>query len=553
MSTLGLVGPVALPAVAAILTWLLDQAGLRVSGYLCAAATWVGIVVLLAAWLPSRAIVEIGGGSLGAGIQFGLRLDPVSLAYELFVLLPSAVLLTFQRLPAYRAALGGLAVAAATLAVASATLLLTVLAWGTAVTLLVLLLQQEDEPLVRPQWAQLMLAWLALVWAAALLVGETGTTVYTAIPIVALSPAIFFLLAAAAVVTAGAVPWRSWAASVWRRDSIRSSGLAVAALTPLGFYLLTRAYAVGAGRYPSIWFALGLSAVGAVAALTASARAQAATGRREYLAEVLPGLAGLALVALALGTPVGVTASVLTVGAACLLAAALPLLPLRSGGPLLFAVAVAAGAPPSLAFAARLLDVQAALEGGEVDAFFALGAALAWVWGLAAAARAVLLPDPDGPVEGSPYTAVALTAFVLAAGAGSGLIATTIAMPAAAGVMTFPRSALTGGSLALVTASGAWSAVALAGPLLVAAALGLVALRAVPVLQVASTPAAPRPFFEIPGASLPGRAWARLAGFRLPVEYRSLFNPAALDTAVAKGEPWLWIAIAVAVTVVTVR
>jgi hypothetical protein len=553
MSTLGLVGPVALPAVAAIVTWLLDQVGLRVGGYLCAAAAWLAIVLLLAGWLPSRAIVEVGGGSLGAGIQFGLRLDPVSFAYALFVLLPSAVLLTFQRRPPYRAALAGLAVAAATLAIASATLLLTALAWGTAVTLLVLLLQQEDEPFVRPQWAQLMLAWLALVWAAALLAGETGTTVYTAVPIVALTPAIFFLLATAAVVTSAAVPWRSWAAAVWRRDSVRSSGLAVAALTPLGFYLLTRAYAVGAGRYPSIWFALALSAVGAAAALAAAARAQAAASRREYLSEVIPGMAGLALVALALGTPVGVTAAVLTVGASCLLAAALPLLPLRSGGPLVFAVAVAAGAPPSLAFAARLLDIQGALEGGEVDAFFALGGALAWLWGLAAAARAVLLPDPDGVAEGSPYTAVALTAFILAAGAGSGLIATTIAMPAAAGVMTFPRSALTGGSLALITASGVWAAVALAGPLLVAAALVLVAIRTVPVLHVAPSSEAPAPYFEIPGAALPRRAWSLLAGFRLPAEYRSLFNPVALDAAMAKGEPWLWIAVAIALAVVTVR
>jgi hypothetical protein len=44
-----------------------------------------------------------------------------------------------------------------------------------------------------------------------------------------------------------------------------------------------------------------------------------------------------------------------------------------------------------------------------------------------------------------------------------------------------------------------------------------------------------------------------LAGFRLPAEYRSLFNPVALDAAMAKGEPWLWIAVAIALAVVTVR
>jgi hypothetical protein len=214
---------------------------------------------------------------------------------------------------------------------------------------------------------------------------------------------------------------------------------------------------------------------------------------------------------------------------------------------------VAAGAPPSLAFAARLLDIQAALEAGEVTAFFALAGALAWLWGLAAGARAILLPEPAGPVAGSPYGAVALTAFVLATGAGAGLIATTLAMPAAAGVMTFPRSALTGGSLALVTTSGAWAAVTLAGPLLVATALVLAAMRAVPQLQVRDVTQAPDPYFVIPGASLTGRAWAAVTGFQLPAEYRSLFDPVALDAAAARGRPWLWIAIAVAVALVSVR
>src|SRR5439155_1057624 len=135
-------------------------------------------------------------------------------------------------------------------------------------------------------------------------------------------------------------------------------------------------------------------------------------------------------------------------------------------------VAVAAGAPPSLVFAARLLDLQSALEAGEITAFFALAGAVAWVWGLAAGARALLLPQPAAISGGSPLAVVVLSAFTLAAGAAAGVIATTLAMPAAAGVMTFPRSALTGGSLALVAASGAWPAVTLAGPLLVAAARG---------------------------------------------------------------------------------
>jgi len=327
----------------------------------------------------------------------------------------------------------------------------------------------------------------------------------------------------------------------------------VATLAPLGFYLLTRAYAVGAGRYPSIWLNLGLAGLGALVAVAAAIRAQGAADRASYLGEVIPGLGGLALLALALGTPLGVTASVLTVGSLSLAAAALPLLPARAGGPLLFAVAVAAGAPPSLVFAARLLDLQSALEAGEITAFFALAGAVAWVWGLAAGARALLLPQPAAISGGSPLAVVVLSAFTLAAGAAAGVIATTLAMPAAAGVMTFPRSALTGGSLALVAASGAWPAVTLAGPLLVAAAVAVAWVRSAPAVQVAKRERLPPPYFSVPGAALPGRAWAWLAGFRLPEEYRSLFSPTLLDTAVEKGEPWFWIGAAAVLALVVTR
>jgi hypothetical protein len=230
------------------------------------------------------------------------------------------------------------------------------------------------------------------------------------------------------------------------------------------------------------------------------------------------------------------------VASACLLTAVLPLLSARRGVPLLFALAIAAGAPPSLVFAARLLDVQAALETGEVPAFLALAAVLAWVWSLAGAARAMRLPSLGTEPAGSAPAAVALTAFVLAAGAGAGVFATTLAIPAAAEVMTFPRSALTGGSAALVTAAGAWPAMALASPLLVAAALLLAVVRPEPSVEPAGAGAAPRPYFTIPGASLPGRARAFIASLRLPQEYRTLIDPAAMEASARKGEPWFWIA-----------
>src|SRR5438105_52333 len=385
MSSIGLAVPVALPAVAALVTWALDQVGLRLGGLLCAAAAWLAVGVLLLTWLPGRTIVEVSSGFLAPGIQLGLRLDAVSFAFELLLLVPAALLLTFQSRLAHQGALAGLAVSAASTAVAASGLVLAALAWGTAVTLLVLLLQDEDEAATRPHWTALILGWLCLLWAGAILVAGAGTAVYAAIPISALSIPVFILIAIPALLTSGLTPWRGWMSAVWDRSSTRAAGLAVATLLPLGFYLLTRAYAIGAGRYPSLWLNLALAGLGAAVALSAAARAQSARDRHAYLSEVIPGLAGLALLAEALGTPVGVTAAILTLAAASLLAAVLPLLPARGSGTVVFAMAVAAGAPPSLAFAARLLDIQAALEAGEITAFLALAGAIAWLWSLAGA------------------------------------------------------------------------------------------------------------------------------------------------------------------------
>src|SRR5205807_788272 len=163
---------VALPGAAAVVACLLDRAGVRLGGYVCAAGAWLAIAALLLAWLPVRAVSEASAGSLGAGIQLGLRLHAVSFAYEPFVQVPSV-----------------------------------------------------------------------------LVQGSSGTSVYAAIPISGLTAPVFIQLAAAAILSSGVVPCRSWAAVAWSLSSMPRAGLAVAAMVPLGFYLLTRRYSVGAGRY----------------------------------------------------------------------------------------------------------------------------------------------------------------------------------------------------------------------------------------------------------------------------------------------------------------
>ena len=88
-----------------------------------------------------------------------------------------------------------------------------------------------------------------------------------------------------------------------------------------------------------------------------------------------------------------------------------------------------------------------------------------------------------------------------------------------------------------------WPAVALAGPLLVAAAIAVAAVRGAPLLAIAERQSLPPPYFRIPGAGLPARAWSWVSGLRLPPDYRSLFSPPALEAAAQGGRPWLWIAL----------
>jgi len=79
------------------------------------------------------------------------------------------------------------------------------------------------------------------------------------------------------------------------------------------------------------------------------------------------------LLALALGTPLGVAAAIGTLAAASLLCALLPLVAEEGlTGPVLVALVVSVGLPPTAVFGSRLLDVQAALEASEVAGYLGL-------------------------------------------------------------------------------------------------------------------------------------------------------------------------------------
>lgn len=546
----------ALPALvlggAALVVWFAGAGGLRIGRPLVAASAWLALASLCLVWFAARGSVELAGPQLLPGARFTLRLDAVSFAFGLCVLLPAALLLTFQRRGWRESGAAALTTAAALLATLAGGILTTSLFWGTAATLLLVQLRADHERATEVYWPALVGGWLALVWAGVALDITSGTAVYTAVPVTAMTSAIFLLVAAAALLGSGLLPWRPWTSEIWDRPRLYVGSLAVAVLFPIGFYLLVRAYAAGGGRWPSPWLNATLAVAGALVALAAAARAQAAPTRRAFLAEAVPGLGGFALLAFALGTPTGITAGVLTVLTASVLAALLPLLP-ETGSPLLAAILVVlvAGAPPAATFGARALTVEAGIEVGDGWAFLGVAAALAWLLTFAGGARALRLPvrgrggEPGGSAAGAGLAA----GILLAGGAGLGVVISRICVPATAEVIGVPPGSIGGGSAAVLTTAGAWAAVALGLPLLLLAVVPALAGRRAPAAGVAAD--SPPPLLTAPWTDRPARFGRRLAALRVPDEYRSLFNPRAIEAAMGRGQPLLWalllIALAVAV------
>ncbi|MEP6752872.1 MAG: hypothetical protein ABI959_09020 [Candidatus Dormiibacterota bacterium] len=560
MPPLALLAPVALPLVAGGVTAALGLAGLKPGRAIVGAGALAALMALFILWLPIRSTQELTLGPLGFGAAFDLRLDGVAFAFGLVILLPSAILLTLQARSWQEGTVAALGVAAAVLAVEAGDVLLTALAGGTAATLAVIQLDIEDIRAPRPPWGALLAAWLALSWAGAILQVVGGTAVYAAVPVSALTVPVFLLLALAALMASGVFPWRGWPAQLWSRPSLRAAGMAVATLYPLGFYLLVRAYEMGDGRYPQPVLGIALACLGVLVSLGVAVRAQAAATRREYLREVIPGMGGFALMAIAIGTPVGLIAGIVVLATIGVLAACLPLLPDRAGPPTLLTIAAAAGVPPGLAFGALVVALAATFEAGDFMGLIGIAGAAVWILFLVAAARAVGLPAGRGRpvIETFPRTATALAAILLVAGAALPVVVTLFALPAQADVM--PRSAgLGGGFVSVATLQTDLPALTLFAPLVLlgAIAYGITgafgvqrdsrreAIAAVREPKVKAAPARP-PVFIVPGAELPRRWLAVIRSATMPEQYRSIVNLRALEKAAAGGRPVLWLATLVA-------
>jgi formate hydrogenlyase subunit 3/multisubunit Na+/H+ antiporter MnhD subunit len=546
-----LAAPILVLAAGALLTGVLAWVGFDPGRAVAALSAWTAAALLIGLWASTRTLQEAAVGSLGAGIDLGFRLDGATFAFGMAILLPAAILLTFQPRGAAEAAIAAVLVAAGLLAVEASTLLLTALALGTSATLVTLQLQIET----RPHWARW--AWrvggsLALAWAGIILERAGGTAAYGAAPVSALKMPVFLLLATAALITGGLLPWRTWVSDMYQRSSLHAGGLAVAVMFPIGFYLLIRAYGLGDGQLPSPWLNVAVSVLGVAVALLAAARAQAATSLQAYLGESLPGMGGFALMALGIGTPLGLAAAVTTVLGAALLAGTLPLVPSARGRIGLLAVAAAVGLPPTLAFAARLLDLEAGFEASGVYSSLAVALAVAWLLSIAGGARALAALPRGDAAAGPRYGAAIGVAAAAAGGLLAGLLEVRVVIPAVSEVVAFQPAALSGGAVSLVTATGAWPAVALAIPALMLALLVLLLSRDSGLGAPARTETR-EPFFVLPLRDFGERLRTGLADLRVPEEYQSLFNPRAIAAAVTGGSPLLWLAVAAIVTLLALR
>jgi hypothetical protein len=526
------------PIVAAVVIAAFGLAG-RSLGPFAAIGAWGSAVVLCIAWLTVRTTQVLTLGPLGFGSSLVVRIDSVAFAFGLMVVVPAAVLLTLQPRAWQDATIATLGVGAAMAALEAGDVVLTAIAGSTAASIAVVLLDIEDPRAPRPRWSLLLAAWLALGWAGVTLQVHGGTADYRAVPVSTLTIPVFALVAVAALMASGLVPWRPWPSQVWSRSSLRAASMTVATLFPLGFYLLVRAYEMGGGRYPHPIFNALLASIGVVVSLGAALRAQAAASRREFLGEVIPGFGGFALMALALGTPLGLDSALIMLATASALVACLAVLPDRAGLASLAAIAAAVGLPPGLVFGARVVGIESTFEAGDFIGLVGLGAAVTWAVWVAAAARAIVLPAGRGrpAIETHPVVALAVAVLTLVAGPGLAVMQVGLANPVQAEVMQSTAISLAGGLRSVVTVSTVLPALALFTPLLLIGLAVYAAAGTVPVRSQA------RPaLFTTPI----GRAWeqalAALRSATVPEQYRSILSVRELELAATGGNAVLWLA-----------
>lgn len=533
--------PVAVLAMSAPVAGLLARRSPGAARTVAIVAAWGAVAVNLALWLPTRSALDIDLGDLGAGIRLAIRLDAVSFAFSLFAVLPAALLLTFARLRAPGAAI--FALAAGVLAIDAGGLVLASLAVAVTVGALALMLQGAEGGIQTGSRIRSEAAVLALLWAATTLYAVAGTDQFAFIPTAAFGAPVFALVAAASLLLAGVVPWRPWTVRFFERFPAATAALAVSLLVPIGFSLLLRMYEAGGGHYPDRAFNFGLGALGALVALTAALRAQAAPTVRQYLAEAVPAAAGFALLALALGTPLGIAAAVGILACGALLAPLPALLP-SAGGGIVVVLALAAGLPPTLVFATRLIVIEAAVTANEVFAYAAVVAALAWLLGFAGAARALRLPAAaENP--GSAVGTGVVAALLAAGGVLLGAFQLTIGNPAAVAVM--PASATAGGSAVLGgligndTAAGSWPAVGLGLPVLLLLVLVAFFGRRSVVRLAGAGEETVQAAIEPSWRGWPDRVGGVADSFEIPDEFR-VTGWENLDRAMATSSVWFWVA-----------
>jgi hypothetical protein len=550
MPSIALLAPVVIPLATAGAVALCGVAGWKIDRIVLGVGSWGAILVLIALWAPVRATQEVSLGQLGFGAPLHLRLDGVGFAFALMVMVPAAVLLTMQPRAWQEGTVAALGLAAAVLAVEAGGVLLTALAGGAAATLAVVQLDVEDPRASRPPWGMLLAAWLALSWVGTILQVRGGTADYGAVPVSALTVPVFLVLAAAALTASGLFPWRGWVSQLWGRSALRAAGMSVATLYPLGFYLLVRAYDMGDGHYPQFWLQAVLAALGVLVAFGAAARAQAATTRREYLGEVIPGLGGFALMGISLGTPLGLFAGPATLVVAAALAACLPLLPDRAGTASLVAIAAAAGLPPGLAFGVRVIGLEATFEAGNLLGLLGIAGAATWIVTVIAAARAIGLPAGRGhpASETAPRVAMGLAAATVVAGPALGLVLAIFAMPALNDVMPAGTGVPAVGVESVVTVSTVLPALALFTPVLLLAVLAYIGAGP-PLVRAQARPA----LFPLSATELFGRMRQQLRAATIPDQYRSLVDLRALEAAATGGRPLLWLAALVALAFAVTR
>src|SRR3989440_12330172 len=96
MPSAAVVAPIVLPLIAAAVIAGFGASGVNLGRMAAGIGAWSSALALVALWLPVRSSLELILGQLGYGSSLDLRVDGVSFAFGLMVVVPAAVLLTLQ-------------------------------------------------------------------------------------------------------------------------------------------------------------------------------------------------------------------------------------------------------------------------------------------------------------------------------------------------------------------------------------------------------------------------------------------------------------------------